>query len=99
MGSSIRLFAGLAGDGGCSSVVEHWIVAPVVAGSIPVTHPIVPPTALTVALASASLLEGANKRRLTVTGRFMNPPRSGRKPTTTSSGGFGRHDKTIAVRR
>jgi hypothetical protein len=26
--------------GGCSSVVEHWIVAPVVAGSIPVTHPI-----------------------------------------------------------
>src|ERR1041384_1963504 len=28
--------------GGCSSVVEHWIVAPVVAGSIPVTHPIPP---------------------------------------------------------
>src|SRR5512133_2494789 len=26
-------------NGGCSSVVEHWIVAPVVAGSIPVTHP------------------------------------------------------------
>ena len=26
--------------GGCSSVVEHWIVAPVVAGSIHVTHPI-----------------------------------------------------------
>ena len=26
--------------GGCSSVVEHWIVAPVVAGSIPVIHPI-----------------------------------------------------------
>lgn len=25
--------------GGCSSVVEHWIVAPVVAGSIPVSHP------------------------------------------------------------
>lgn len=25
--------------GGYSSVVEHWIVAPVVAGSIPVTHP------------------------------------------------------------
>jgi hypothetical protein len=25
--------------GGCSSVVEHWIVAPVVAGSIPVIHP------------------------------------------------------------
>src|ERR1041384_7698867 len=28
--------------GGCSSVVEHWIVAPVVAGSIPVIHPIPP---------------------------------------------------------
>src|SRR5690606_23817670 len=28
-----------SGYGGCSSVVEHWIVAPVVAGSIPVTHP------------------------------------------------------------
>jgi hypothetical protein len=25
--------------GGCSSVVEHWIVAPVVAGSSPVSHP------------------------------------------------------------
>src|SRR5690606_30626556 len=26
-------------SGGCSSVVEHWIVAPVVGGSIPLTHP------------------------------------------------------------
>ncbi len=26
--------------GGRSSVVEHWIVAPVVAGSIPVAHPV-----------------------------------------------------------
>lgn len=26
--------------GGCSSAVEHWIVAPVVAGSNPVSHPI-----------------------------------------------------------
>jgi hypothetical protein len=26
-------------DGGCSSMVEHWTVAPVVAGSSPVIHP------------------------------------------------------------
>ena len=28
--------------GACSSVVEHWIVVPVVAGSNPVTHPNLP---------------------------------------------------------
>gem|GEM_PF-6184205 len=26
--------------GGCSSAVEHWTVAPVVAGSNPVSHPL-----------------------------------------------------------
>ena len=30
----------LVWDGGCSSVVEHWFVVPVVAGSIPVVRPI-----------------------------------------------------------
>ena len=35
-------FARRSRGGGCSSMVEHWTVAPVVAGSSPVIHPIFP---------------------------------------------------------
>ncbi len=40
-GSGVRIPLGAGFYGGCSSArLEHWVVAPEVAGSSPVTHPL-----------------------------------------------------------
>lgn len=68
--------------GGCSSVVEHWIVAPVVAGSIPVTHPNSNPAELCQRIAWSAI---GSKRQI---GENSSAPRERRRRGTSSAPGM-----------